>query len=68
MALKKYTEFAGLDNEVLERDLRQAVEELSRLRVEHKVKGLQNPVQIRHLRKESAKMKTEMTKRSSTHA
>ncbi|MBP8724533.1 MAG: 50S ribosomal protein L29 [Saprospiraceae bacterium] len=68
MALKKYTEFAGLDNEVLERDLRQAVEELSRLRVEHKVKGLQNPVQIRHLRKEIAKMKTEMTKRSSTHA
>ncbi|MCC6753168.1 MAG: 50S ribosomal protein L29 [Saprospiraceae bacterium] len=68
MALKKYTEFAGLASDVLERDLRQAVEELSRLRVEHKVKGLQNPVQIRHLRKEIARMKTEMTKRSSSHA
>lgn len=68
MGLKKYSAFAGLDTEVLERDLNAAVSEWHRLKLEHKMKGLQNPVQIRHIRKEIAQMKTELTKRTSSKA
>lgn len=68
MALKKYSEFAGLDTEVLERDLNTAVTEWHRLKLEHKIKGLQNPVQIRHIRREIAQMKTELIKRTSAKA
>lgn len=68
MALKKYNEFAGLDTEILERDLNAAVSEWHRLKLEHKIKGLQNPVQIRHIRREIAQMKTELTKRTSSIA
>lgn len=68
MALKKYSEFTGMNDEILERDLNTAVHELHRLKLEHKIKGLQNPSQIRFLRKEVAMMKTELTKRSSTQS
>ncbi|MBK8955301.1 MAG: 50S ribosomal protein L29 [Saprospiraceae bacterium] len=68
MALKKYSEFAGLETEILERDLNAAVAEWQRLRHEHKIKGLQNPVQIRHVRREIAQMKTELSKRTTSIA
>lgn len=68
MALKKFSEIIKLDTEVLEQDLKAAVAELHRLRLEHKIKGLQNPRHISHLRKEIAMMKTEQTNRSSTKA
>jgi len=68
MATKKYSDISGLSDEALEKDLHAAATELHRLRHEHKVKGLQNPMNIRHLRREIAKMNTEMTKRTSTKA
>ncbi len=66
MALKKYSEITGMNSETLERDLTNNMNDLHRLKLEHKVKGLQNPVQIKFLRREIAMMKTEMTKRTST--
>lgn len=66
MALRKYSEISGMNSETLERDLKSNISDLHRLKLEHKVKGLQNPVQIKFLRKEIAMMKTEMTKRTST--
>lgn len=66
MSIKKYSDVAGLSNEALEKDLKAAEHELNKLRHEHKVKGLQNPMQIRHLRKEIAQMNTEWTKRTSS--
>ncbi len=66
MALKKYSELTGMNSETLERDLKNNIADLHRLKFEHKVKGLQNPVQIKHLRREIAMMKTELTKRTST--
>jgi large subunit ribosomal protein L29 len=66
MALRKYSEITGMNSETLERDLKNNISDLHRLKLEHKVKGLQNPVQIKYLRKEIAMMKTEMTKRTST--
>ncbi|MBK6546056.1 MAG: 50S ribosomal protein L29 [Saprospiraceae bacterium] len=68
MALKKYSEFTDLSQEILERDLLNAITQLHSLKLEHKVKGLQNPTQIRFLRKEVAMMKTELTKRTSTQS
>ncbi len=66
MALKKYSEITGMNSETLERDLKNNINDLHRLKLEHKVKGLQNPVQIKYLRREIAQMKTELTKRTST--
>ncbi len=64
MALKKYKEIVSLSDEILDRDMHAATVELHRLKLEHKVKGLQNPAHIRHLRRELAKMQTEKTKRN----
>jgi large subunit ribosomal protein L29 len=68
MALKKYSEITGMNSETLTRDLKNNIEDLHRLKLEHKMKGLQNPVQIKFLRREIAKMQTEMTKRSATQS
>lgn len=68
MALKKYSEINGMNSDVLERDLANNISDLHRLRLEHKIKGLQNPVQLRYLRREIAMMKTEMNKRTSTQS
>ena len=68
MALKKYSEINGMNSEILERDLKNNLEDLHRLKLEHKVKGLQNPVQLKFLRREIAMMKTELTKRTSTQS
>ena len=68
MALKKYSEITGMNSEILERDLKDNTENLHRLKLEHKLKGLQNPVQIKFLRREIAMMQTELTKRTSTQS
>jgi large subunit ribosomal protein L29 len=68
MALKKHTEIVGMNSETIEKDLKSNIEDLHRLKLEHKLKGLQNPVQMRFLRKEIARMKTELTKRASTQS
>jgi large subunit ribosomal protein L29 len=68
MAIKKYSEITGMNSEVLEKDLAVNINDLHRLRLEHKVKGLQNPVQIKYLRREIARMKTELSKRATTQS
>ena len=68
MAIKKYSEITGMNSEVLGKDLTDNINDLHRLKLEHKVKGLQNPVQIKYLRREIARMKTELTKRASTQS
>ncbi|MBK7359120.1 MAG: 50S ribosomal protein L29 [Saprospiraceae bacterium] len=68
MALRKYEVFTGMNQETLEKDLTGALKQLHSLKLEHKVKGLQNPKQILFLRREIAMMKTELTKRSTVQA
>ena len=68
MALRKYNVFTGMNQETLEKDLTNAINQLHTLKLEHKVKGLQNPKQILFLRREIAMIKTELTKRSPVQA
>ncbi len=66
MSLKKYSELVEIKSEVLEQDLQNNINNLHQLKLEHKIKGLQNPTQIKFLRREIAMMKTELNKRTST--
>ncbi len=63
MALKKYKDIVNTDEGTLSQDLSNVKTELARLKLEHKLKGLPNPSQIRHLRREIAQIKTELRKR-----
>lgn len=64
MGLKKYSEFTSMKDEALKTELSSSKNKLNSLKFEHKVKGLSNPTEITHLRKEIAQMSTELTKRN----
>ena len=63
MALKKYKELTSLNDETLAKDLAEATANYHSSKFEHTIKGLANPTELRHMRKEVAMMETEIRKR-----
>ena len=64
MALKKYKELTSLNDETLAKDLAEATANYHSSKFEHTIKGLANPTELRHMRREVAMMETEIRKRA----
>jgi large subunit ribosomal protein L29 len=60
----KQEEIVQLSGEDLQDRLDEANEKMQNLRLTHTISPLENPLQIRHLRKTIARLKTEMNKRN----
>lgn len=66
MATKKYTELQGYSDADLINELKDSEQQYQKLTIDHSVKGLDNPLVIRELRRDIARIKTEMRKRELT--
>lgn len=67
MKKRKYSDFASMELETLNKDLKLAKENMVKLKFEHKVKGLSNPAAIPGLRREIAQMNTELSRRNKSN-
>jgi len=63
MALKKYSDFTNLNDETLAKDIAEARANYHSSKFDHTIKGLANPTELRHMRREVAMMETEVRKR-----
>jgi len=60
----KQTEIAQLSDADLKGKITLFEEQMGKMKVSHKVTPMENPLQIRSLRKTIARLKTELTKRN----
>ena len=63
MATKKSIELKGLTAEALNDEVKLAKEDLNKMKFDHAAKGLENPEQIRSLKKDIARLNTEIRAR-----
>ncbi len=63
MATKKFEELNAMDNEQLQTELVETEQYLQKMRFDHSVKGLANPILLRNLKKDIARIKTELRRR-----
>ncbi len=63
MATKRTTELQAMDQDTLLNELNELNEELKKMKFDHAVRGIQNPLQIRSMRKEIARVNTELRAR-----
>jgi large subunit ribosomal protein L29 len=63
MATKRFLELQNLATEAIGTELAQAQGDLVRMKFDHGSKGLQDPTQIKALKKEIARLKTEARSR-----
>lgn len=63
MATKKYLELQNMDDADLMSELTEAKAEYSKLRFDHAITGLENPLTLRNLRRDIARLNTEIRKR-----
>ena len=59
----KYQDIQAMSIEELQSELSDATETLGRLTLDHAVKGLENPLELRNVRKAIAQLKTEARSR-----
>lgn len=63
MATKKYLELQEYSNEDLVAELGEMEAQYQKLKFDHAVKGLNNPLVLKEVRKDFARLKTEMRRR-----
>jgi large subunit ribosomal protein L29 len=63
MASKKFLELKEFSSEDLANELVASKEDYNKMRLEHAVKGLDNPLTLRELRKDVARLQTEIRRR-----
>lgn len=63
MATKRTTELKNMEISELQTKISELTEELGKMKFDHAVKGLSNPLVIRSQRKEIARLKTEERQR-----
>lgn len=68
MASKKYLELQDFSNEELLAELEGAEAEFHKMRFDHNVKGLDNPMELKEMRKDVARLKTEVRRRELSQA
>ncbi len=64
MASKKFLELQDFSNEELANELKETMAQYRKMKFEHALKGLENPLTIREVRRDIARMKTEVGNRS----
>lgn len=63
MATKKYLELQDFSDVDLNKELTEAKDEYIKLKFDHAVKGLENPLSLRSLRRDISRLNTEVRKR-----
>lgn len=63
MASKKYLELQDFSDEDLKAELTAASAEYTKLQFDHSLKGLDNPVVLREMRRDIARLNTEIRRR-----
>ena len=63
MATKKFIELQDFTVEQLNSELDQTVKQYQKLEFDHTLKGLENPLALREVRRDIARLKTEIRKR-----
>jgi len=63
MATKKYIELQEFSDEDLREELNQTESQYQKLKFDHAIKGLENPLLLREIRRDVARLKTEVRKR-----
>lgn len=68
MATKKFLEIQELSNEDLTAELAESQRQYQKLKFDHAIKGLDNPMTLRGIRKDIARLKTEINRRAHLEA
>jgi len=63
MASEKYTSIKGLEDDALRDEIFAAETELQRMKIQNSVTGLENPLKIKDLRRDIARLNTEVRAR-----
>ncbi len=63
MATKKYLELQEMTDADLQGELNAAQSEYQRMEFDHAIKGLENPLTLREMRRDIARLKTEARRR-----
>ena len=63
MATKKYLELQDFTNEELVNELAETEKQFQKLSFDHAIKGLDNPLALREMRRDIARLKTEVRRR-----
>lgn len=63
MATKKFLELQELSSDDLKNELKEIQEQYAKLNFDHAVNGLENPLLIREIRRDVARIKTEVRRR-----
>lgn len=63
MATKKFLEAKAFSDEDLANELNETIAQYEKLKFDHAVKGLEDPLLLRNIRKDIARLKTEMRRR-----
>lgn len=63
MATKKFIELKEFSDEELNNELNVTIEQYGKMKFEHAIRGLENPLTLREVRRDIARLKTEMRSR-----
>lgn len=63
MASKKYIELQNFSTEELQNELNDTVTQYGKMQLDHNVMGLENPLSLREVRRDIARMKSELRRR-----
>ena len=63
MATKKYIELQGYSDEELVNEIKVTEEDYKKLKFDHAIKGLDNPLLLRETRRDIARLKSEIRRR-----
>ena len=63
MATKKFLELQNMAADAINAELKQARADLVRMKFDHGSKGLQNPIELKSLKRDIARLKTELRAR-----
>ena len=63
MATKKYIELQEFTDENLANEIEETVKQLTKVKFDHSVKGLDNPLLIKEIRRDIARLKSEQRRR-----
>ncbi len=63
MATKKFLELQDFSDQDLESELEETLAQYRKLKFDHATKGLENPIVLREIRRDIARLKTEIRRR-----
>ncbi len=68
MATKKYLELQEFSDTDLNAELAETEAQYQKLKFDHAIRGLDNPISLREIRRDIARLKTEIRRRELAHA